>query len=495
MRRLIIIISVSIVLSCSGCKKFLEEEPTGFIDASKYYTSAAQIEAAVAGCYTGLSRLHVNRIGISVSPMYAVEYMTGYSTRPYAPNSDDIQFLQLIKLDPANQHLADWWNATFYPLENCNSVISNLSKSDVVDEQLKKKFLGEAYFLRAWYYFQAVQLFGSIPLKTTPTLDVSDTHVSKSPVEDIYKQIVNDLNFAEACSLPWTDKRGHVTQGAVKALLVRVYMALAGYPLQKSEYYSKAYDKAVELIASHEFSLFPSYSDLRRQSKQNTGENIFMLQRDPVNAPNLLHFSLMPYPNLPISIKPTSGGGLGTTREFYNSFSASDIRKSERVFFYNSYPQYGNPSSIINFNTPSIFKYWDSTAELTNRAGLNISLIRYADVLLLCAEAKAQIDGGSTTDPTAIQAWHLVRNRAFPGTALPASINLDQVLKERYWELCFEFQTWYDMLRTRKAFDVSADKIVDLIGYKAPNHLIPFTEANLLFPIPLTEVQKNPNLK
>ncbi|HTE27977.1 MAG TPA: RagB/SusD family nutrient uptake outer membrane protein [Flavitalea sp.] len=488
-------ISALLLLFFSGCNKFLEEEPTGFIDASKYYTTPAQAEAAVAGCYAGLSRLHTNRIGVSVSPLFAVEYMTGYSTRPYAPNSDDIQFLQLIKIDPANQHLGDWWNATFYPLENCNSVIANLSKTDILDEVSKKKFLGEAHFLRAWYYFQGVRLFGSLPLKTVPTLSLADTHINKAPVEDIYKQIVNDLNFAQACGLPWTDKRGHVTQGAIKALLAKVYITMAGYPLLKKEYYQLAYKEAAEVINSGEFSLFPNFADLRQQSKQNTGENIFMLQRDPVNAPNILHFSLMPYPYLPISIKPTLGGAMGTTKEFYNSFHDSDVRKKERVFFYNSYPQFGTPNLNVNFNAPYIFKYWDSTAELTNRAGLNVSLIRYAEVLLICAEAKSRQDGGLTSDPLAISSWHEVHSRAFPGALLPAKLEVDDILKERFWELCFEFQTWYDMLRTRKAFDVGQNKIVDLVGYKSPNHLIPFTEENLLFPIPLTEVQKNPNLK
>jgi hypothetical protein len=73
-------------------------------------------------------------------------------------------------------------------------------------------------------------------------------------------------------------------------------------------------------------------------------------------------------------------------------------------------------------------------------------------------------------------------------------VALDDVLKERYWELAYEFQTWYDMMRTHKAFDVDNNKIVDIIGYKAPLHNRPFTEADLLWPIPLTEVQKDPNL-
>ncbi|MEO6149507.1 MAG: RagB/SusD family nutrient uptake outer membrane protein, partial [Mucilaginibacter sp.] len=82
----------------------------------------------------------------------------------------------------------------------------------------------------------------------------------------------------------------------------------------------------------------------------------------------------------------------------------------------------------------------------------------------------------------------------FPTYTKPASLKLDDILKERYWELCFEFQTWYDMIRTRKAFDVVNDKIVDLIGYKAPEHTNAFAESNLMLPIPLAEILKNPKL-
>jgi hypothetical protein len=484
------------VMLTGSCNKFLDENATGFLSPDQYYTTEAQVQAAVNGTYAGLDDVFSTGIGVAISPAFTIEYLTGYSMRLRIGENADNQFLRLDYIDPANGHLQQWWTATYYPLENCNSVIANLPKSTAISEAAKKRYLGEVYFLRAWYYFQGVRLFGDIPLKTTPTLDLSNTNIPKSPVAAIYNQIVSDLETAEQSGLPWTDATGHVSLGAVKSLLAKVYLTMAGYPLQKGNaYYQKAYNKAKEVIGSKAFSLFAAYSDLRQQSLQNKGEHIFMLQRDPVNAGNIMHFFLMPFPELPISIQPAYGGGLAPRVEFYNAFAADDQRKKEQVFFYTRYPQYNNPATILSFPGPCIYKYWDDDAEKTGKAGQNFSYLRYADVLLLCAEAKASLDGGSTSDPAALDAYYEVRHRAFPAAAKPVQVSASEVLKERFFELCFEWQTWYDMLRTRKALDVSNGQMVDLIGYKAPAHVKAFSVSDLLLPIPLSEVQKNPLLK
>mgnify|MGYP000016577955 CR=1 FL=1 len=87
-----------------------------------------------------------------------------------------------------------------------------------------------------------------------------------------------------------------------------------------------------------------------------------------------------------------------------------------------------------------------------------------------------------------------VRHRALPNEARPTSITVDQVLKERAWELCYEFTGWYDMLRTHRAFDPVSKQMVDLFGYQAVNHTYPFKESDLVFPVPLREKELNPLL-
>lgn len=495
MKRLYIILPV-VLLYFSSCKKFLAEKTYGVLSPSDYYKTPNQVRAAVDGLYTGLSGFYATELAPATSPIFDLEYLTGYTARPRPSGGDEVQFLQL-PVTYTNGSLETYWTATYYPVENCNSVIANLTPSAVVDTATRHKELGEAYFLRAYYYFNAVRLFGSIPLKTTPTTSLDDLQLPKASQDAIYAQIVSDLKFAEGSGLPWVDVSGHVNMGAVKSLLAKVYLTMAGYPLQKgNSYYQLAYDKSLEVINSGQYSLFPDYADLRDPAFQNTGEQIFMMQRSGSYTPdnNIIHFSLLPYPSVPISKVSDNGGGMAPDLAFYNSYSNNDVRKQNQVFYYTSHKEFGS-DSVINLPRPYIYKYWDDVAEQTGKNGLNNPLIRYADVLLMCAEAKTMVDGGTTSDAAAVGAYYKVRHRAFPTETQPASINTDQVLMERYWELAYEFQTWYDMIRTRRAFDVVNGRMVNMIGYQAPQHTKPFAESDLLLPIPLTEIQKDPYLK
>src|SRR5690606_6191504 len=187
-------------------------------------------------------------------------------------------------------------------------------------------------------YFRAVRLFGSIPLKTEPTQNLNNILIGKTPIADIYNQIVSDLQFAENAGLPWTDKSGRVNLGAVKAQLAEVYMTMAGYPLQKgATYYQMAYDKCMEVINAGEYSLFTTYADLRNPTKNNEGEHLLMNQRDQRNAGSIIHFNFMPYPEPPepVSVIPNFGGAMAPTMAFYQSFAENDLRKQEKQFFYN----------------------------------------------------------------------------------------------------------------------------------------------------------------
>ena len=153
------------------------------------------------------------------------------------------------------------------------------------------------------------------------------------------------------------------------------------------------------------------YKDLRASENENSGEHIFMIQREAQDAGAPFHFGLLPYPEQPISITPAYGGGLAPCKEFYESYDDQDIRKRNEEFFYTSKPKYGDPETTITLDVPYLCKYWDENAESTGKSGANIPVYRYADVLLMCAEAKATLDGGSTSDATAVDAYFQVRHR------------------------------------------------------------------------------------
>src|SRR5437762_2937757 len=110
-----------------------------------------------------------------------------------------------------------------------------------MDDGLKKKLIGEAYFFRAFYYYHLVRLYGDVPLITkSQTVNSPDLYPSRSPVADVYKQIISDLQAAEASGMPNTDATGRVSLGAVKTLLASVYLTTAGFPLKQTENYAKA---------------------------------------------------------------------------------------------------------------------------------------------------------------------------------------------------------------------------------------------------------------
>ena len=272
---------LSATMAFTSCTNFLEEDPKTFLSPSEYYTTENQIKAAVDGTYDGLDDLLSSDLEIATVHLFNLEYLVGTSYRPRAAGNEQNQFLLLSGLEESNGIIRNFWKATFFPLENCNSVIQNVSATDIISESQKAKYLGEAYFLRAYYYFQGVQLFGDIPLKTEPTVDLNTVKIPRSPKEDIYNQIVEDLKKAEQSGLDWSDKTGHVSMGAIKTLLAKVYLTMAGYPLQKgNEYYQLAYEKAKEVIDSGAFSLFADYKDLRASENENSGEHIFMIQRE-----------------------------------------------------------------------------------------------------------------------------------------------------------------------------------------------------------------------
>lgn len=480
----------------SSCQKFLTEHPKTFLSPGEFYTSEDQIAAAVNGTYKGIARPWTSDfLGLGIGPMLSMEDYTGYCYRTFLLGAAEANFLNPQDPIPSDAgYLSEFWSSSvYYPLENCNSVIENVSKSEVISEDAKNKYLGQVYFLRAYYYFLGVRLFGAMPLKITPTTSLTNLELPKASVEEIYDQIVSDLTLAEQSGLPWTDKSGRVNMGAIKTLLSKVYLTMAGYPLQKgNEYYQKAYDKAKEVIGNGSYFLFPNYDDLRDPANDNAGEHILMLQMDASIKSNM--YSTCTLPNgYPVAAVNEIGGVMTPEQAFYDSYAPGDKRRTG--YFYTEKPNYKDPGEIVKLPQPFLLKYFDDAGALTGLYGNNIPILKYSDVLLVCAEAKAGLDGGTTTDAAAIDAYYAVRGRAMPGEAKPTSITTDQVLKERFWELCYEFKNWFDMVRTHKAFDVINNKMVDFVGYQAPSHIRPFKESDLLLPIPLKEIDLNPLLK
>jgi len=495
MKRITSILSVLVAtVAMSTSCDFLTEHPVTFVSPENYYNNEAEIEAATLGCYTAIRTSFFENYGFpGCEPYFLLERMTGNVQSKHGIGSN-----VGLPVTSNNACTEIIWANCYSAIENCTGTIAGISKTKAeIDESIKNRDMAEAYFLRAYYYFELVRLFGPIPYKTTMTTGVENAALPCTSEADVYAGIVADLQKAEqlfGIESAMAVTNGRAGLGAAKALLAKVYLTMAGYPLQKTECYQLAYDKASEIVASEEFELFASLNEWRLSTNKETKkENIFSVQHQADNATSYLHRSLLPY-DYPIDIATGTeyGGHMLPTENFYNAFSDSDSRKE--AFFYWSYPSKDDASVTVSFVEPHIFKFFDETAIANGKSACKFPIIRYADVLLVLAEAACK--GGSTTDAKAIKAYSDVVGRAM-GSAFkaPTSISADDVLVQRFYEFCYEDQSWYDMLRTRKAFNTGSKTMVNMIGYKGETCPSAYDESYLYMPYPEREYALNPNLK
>ena len=371
-----------------------------------------------------------------------------------------------------------------------------------MDEGQKNQILGEAKFLRAWAYFYAVRLWGDVPLITTPQSATSeDFFPSRAPQSEVYSLIVNDLLEAENAGLPWTDESGRVSQSAVKTLLAKVYLTMAGFPLNETARYTDAASKAKEIIDNPgPLRLFDTYGEVHDETLNNMGEHIFSLQYNNLIGDNPMGNM---FPNFqPVTYRGPSGTGSTIPQiDFYNSFDDGDLRKQNRDgWFYTSYYTNGS-GELFELGKPYIFKHFNVIAngtegvEGTAKDNLNVPIFRYAEVLLIYAEAANEV-GGPTQD--ALDALTAIRDRAQLTTGDLGSFNQqtfrEAVWTERWHELCFEMKLWFDMVRLRKVYNSTNGQFDDFIGHVNLNSDQALQEKHYLFPLPEQEIINSPNL-
>lgn len=500
-KKISMLLLLASVIGSTGCHKFLEESDPSNLTPETYYTLPEHATAAIASVYAQ-TRFFTGGAGIFVSNFQMVEAVTGTVKTETGQNSD-LNNLLGLGFNGDNVMIGNWWNSLYNLIAQANQVLERVPGISPMDEALKKRILGEATFLRAWAYFYLVRLWGDVPLITaTQTTASEDFFPARSPQQAVYDQIVKDLQAAEASGLSMTDASGRASMGAVKSLLAKVYLTMAGQPLNKgASHYKLAADKALEVINSNSFSLFNNYDDLHRTSQDNRGEHIFQVQYlAGVADANGFQDKLLP--NFKeVSAYGTEIGSMVPVVQFYNSYETGDKRKEDRVgFFYTSYYDKGN-GALKNLNAPYIFKHFDVSAHGTagvagsSSSSLNWDLIRYAEVLLIYAEAQNESDG--TPNAAAIKALTDIRTRA----GLPTPLTFTQaafrtaVWEERWKELAFEGITWFDMVRLRKVYNPVTDALDDFVGHKFPDNQATLQSKHLLFPLPAAEMQNNPNLR
>ncbi|MFH5832165.1 RagB/SusD family nutrient uptake outer membrane protein [Halalkalibaculum sp. DA384] len=490
-----LILGSFIALVASGCDSFLSHsDPTSFTK-NNYYTEPAHAEAAVNAIYEDLRAVRGG--GFGGAPWLMTEFQTGLANTELgqATNSLDIRALDN---SADNGYGQTYWNSHYRGIANANEALANIPNIEQLDEATENRLLGEARFLRAYYYYNLVRIFGDVPLILEPVgLDSENLAPERAPVADVYDAIVSDLTWVESNSgLPFNNETGRATMGAVKTLLSSVYLTMAGYPLQGGDqYYQLARDKAKEVIDSGEYRLFDTYEELKQESLENTGEHIFMVQFDAdIVDHNGLQYVTLPY-NQDISVFSAETGGIFAQEEFVESYESGDKRAEEKGFYYSEFSPASDRSVTKNLGGWYLWKFFDEEANVeTAVSGMNWPLFRYAEVLLIFAEAENEVNGGPTQD--AYDAVNAIRDRAdIPDLAgLSQEEFREEVWEEKFHELSFENKAWFDMVRLRKAYNLgNGEKFEDYVGHTfvyGPT----LSERELLFPIPAPERRNNENL-
>lgn len=497
-----VLLSGTILLGAVSCSDFLDEQDPSNLTPESFYTLPKHAEAAIAAVYTD-TRFFGDGAGIFSSNWQLLEAPTGTSTTETAQNSD-LNNLYSLSWDNNTGHIQNWWRGVYKVIANANLVLDKVP-GITMDEAAKKRVLGEASFLRAWAYFYAVRLWGDVPMILLPQSFTSeDFYPEPTAQETVYNQIVEDLVTAESAGLPWTDATGRVSQSAAKSLLSKVYLTMAGFPLNKgAQYYGLAADKAKEVIDNAgTIGLFDTYGEIHQEDSRNKKEHIFSLQYTADVAENPMGNM---YPNFKsVTYRGPSGtGSTIPTEPFYESFEPGDLRAvDQQGWFYTTYFTKGN-GVPFDLGAPYIFKHFNVKANGTSgvagtaKDNLNVPMIRYAEVLLVYAEAQNEADGAPNQD--AYDALESIRDRAqlatpAIGTYTQATFR-EAVWRERWHELCYEGITWFDMVRLRKVYNNTTDGFDDFVGHVNTNTNQTLQEKHLLFPFTRQEMVNNPNLR
>ena len=488
-----------------GCSDFLDEKAPSNLSPDIFYTLPDHADAALAAVYDNL-RFFGGGAGIFSSNWQLLEAPTGTSTTETAQNSD-LNNLYSLTHDGTTVHVVNYWNGLYRVIAQANQVLDKVPGITMPDAQ-KTKILGEARFLRASAYFTAVRLWGDIPLITKPqTLESEDFFPTRAPQEDVYKLIIDDLMTAEKAGLAWMDVSGRVNLAAVKTQLAKVYLTMAGFPLSKgASHYKLAADKAFEVITYANanptvINLFPTYNDVHSESTKNRLEHLFMIQYNTLVASNPMDNF---YPNFkPVTYNGPSGTGSSVpTLAFYNSYEPGDLRAKDQVgYFYTTYYTNGN-GKPFDLGAPYVFKHFNRTSNGTagvagtRQNNLNVPRIRYAETLLIYAEAQNEVSGPTQA---AYDALKRIRDRATLATpalgAYSQNTFREAIWRERWHEFCYEQLTWFDMVRLRKVYNEKTNGFDNFVGHVNPSSNQALQEKHLLMPLPKREMQNSPNLR
>lgn len=516
-RSTVVAITLILLLSTSCSQEFIDVPAEGTPTIGNYYDSDLKVDNATNGLY-GLVWFNFNSAGF-----YGVtDVISGNLSSKY---NDDFRSFSDLSFTNSAAYISDSWRSCFGAIANSNALINNLDKSvgPKVSKEALNNALGEAHFIRAFSYFVLVRLWGNVPIIENNADYSKNFVVPSNPVADVYKFIENDLKFAAANmrvkvrGANYSDN-AHVSSGSAKAFLAKVYLYQKKYDLAKA--------MAEEVINSGEFKLLggdelptKSFADLFLQMNNNNEESIFAWQWTGTGGyfdGSFTNTTFAPDNRL---VETTYNGGLAPTQDLLkNGFEDGDRRRKETFMLPGDfYPNLTYAEATLG--SPYILGYTFELEKETQNSGsgvkkyvigkenlpitgkfnktyngessMNTYMMRYAELLLIHAEAILGSQTGSTSDAAALKSFNAVRKRA--GLPIKTVITFNDIFKERRSELAVEGDYYFDLGRLPFAEAKAIMEAQDRGDRYTPKH-ITITATSLLLPYPANDLIKNPKL-
>lgn len=482
-------------LGFSACES-LEEKPFTFIGVDNIYQNEDDVDKALLGVYQTLFFPGVSDLWYTLSTSGPSEMMTVRLKGAAQGRQASVDF------NDTNPH-GQFWGIFYRGINRANNVIKFIPNAGL-EASLAAEKEGEARFLRAFYYFHLARMFGGVPLQLDATEDFSDEAVKKprASLEEVYAVILEDLNFAAAnlpATVPGTDF-GRASAATANTLLGKVYMQMAGRPLQQTDRYNDAITALEKVVGVH--SLMPSFGEVFAIASEGNNEIIFARPNIAnINGSGTVMTFFQGAPNTPFAF-PFGQYQLAFTELLYNSYDSTDLRRDVTCLYtYNhvntnaeiSYNPAGTPTAGLQFGGPRspngipIGKFKDPSNSLNPFGhGNDLIFLRYADVLLMLAEAENQTGNASA----ALGYLNQILERAGleDETESDQGALLEIIKLERKKELAGEFHEYFDLQRWG---DLEASMAVNPDAVRLN---VSYSSAKELYPIPRGVLETNPNL-
>lgn len=478
----------------------LEEEPQGFLSPVGFVKTTEDLQAVVNGSYSYLAsescwgRKYVLSLLLR-SDMCTIGDLTTPSRR---------QEVDRFEMDATSGMVSAFWPTMYAIIGNANTAIA--AAEFVEDEEAKVNAVSaQARFMRAFTYYHLVRTFGDIPYLDFPVTDPSQVEgITKTDQATVYQEIIKDLEFAKIWLPNQQSFRSLPSKGTAAAYLASVYLTL--------EQWQKAYNEAKFVIdnsGSFDYSLESDFANLFNASLQpGLKETVFSVDfrgGDQDDGGNLSRDFMAPITGIRGSVSAAAEGWSVAvpSLEVFDSFDDNDYRKAasfitEMIDINGDlvqWPDFGNYSRGVS--RPSIRKYYGSPGTTSNNgrdSDINYATMRYAEVLLIAAEALNEVSGPSGEAYGYVnQVRARARNTPDGVNVSPADISglskdqfRDAVLEERRIELAFEYKRWYDQKRRGLWDGYSAGGIEPQAGFTLPR--------DLLFPFPQLELDNSPGI-